>query len=251
MILSKKNMFVFLKGRKVAGTSVEVFLSSICGSEDIITPITPIDERYRIECGYRPAQNYGANNEDHNQYIYSVTNLAQEELFHVKHPKAPYYNHMKFTQLSDLFGEITDKWFVFAVERCPYSKIISLANMQLGFKQYKQSRKAMKSDINMLKCKVSELIKYKKINNVKNIKLYKDHYGNVKTHFLKFENLDEEIEKLMIRLDVASYPKLPHLKKGIYPKNSDFYNIFSIDQLKIINDTFQEEFELYGYEMIS
>lgn len=45
MILSKEHKFVFIKGRKVAGTSVEVFLSEICGKNDIITPITPIDEK--------------------------------------------------------------------------------------------------------------------------------------------------------------------------------------------------------------
>ena len=79
MILSKKNSFIFVKGKKVAGTSVEVFLSSICGTEDIITPITPIDERYRINRGYQCAQNYGANSDDHNKYISSVTSSPQEE----------------------------------------------------------------------------------------------------------------------------------------------------------------------------
>ncbi len=48
MILSKLHKFLFLKGRKVAGTSVEVFLSGICGPEDVITPITPIDENIEL-----------------------------------------------------------------------------------------------------------------------------------------------------------------------------------------------------------
>jgi hypothetical protein len=51
MILSEMNKFVFIKGKKVAGTSVEVALASICGSNDIITPITPIDEQCRVSSG--------------------------------------------------------------------------------------------------------------------------------------------------------------------------------------------------------
>ena len=48
MIFSKQNDFLFIKGRKVAGTSAEMALSTICGPEDIITPITPIDELERL-----------------------------------------------------------------------------------------------------------------------------------------------------------------------------------------------------------
>ena len=39
MILSHKHKFVFVKNRKVAGTSVEVALSPHCGPDDILTVI--------------------------------------------------------------------------------------------------------------------------------------------------------------------------------------------------------------------
>ena len=158
---------------------------------------------------------------------------------------------MALTEVLNLFGEITEEWFVFAVERCPYNKIISMANMLLGFKQYQQSGKAMESDIDKLKSKISEIIENKKIENVKNIELYKDHEGHIKTHFLRFENLHEDIEKIMTRLHITEYPKIPHLKKGISSNNIELFDVFSKDQLIIINDIFQEEFDLYGYEMVS
>ena len=47
MILSEKHKFVFIKGMKVAGTSVEMALSTLCGPHDIVTPISPIDELAR------------------------------------------------------------------------------------------------------------------------------------------------------------------------------------------------------------
>ena len=41
MIISHARSFIFIKTRKTAGTSVEVYLSQHCGPEDVITPIQP------------------------------------------------------------------------------------------------------------------------------------------------------------------------------------------------------------------
>ncbi len=41
MILLRKQRLLFVKGAKVAGTSIEVFLSGFAGPEDIVTPISP------------------------------------------------------------------------------------------------------------------------------------------------------------------------------------------------------------------
>ena len=46
MIISHKHKFIFIKTRKTAGTSIELFLSRFCGPEDIITPFqSPENER--------------------------------------------------------------------------------------------------------------------------------------------------------------------------------------------------------------
>lgn len=41
MIVSHRFGFIFVKTRKTAGTSIEVFLSRHCGPDDIVTPIIP------------------------------------------------------------------------------------------------------------------------------------------------------------------------------------------------------------------
>ena len=46
MIISHEHQFIFIKTRKVAGTSVELFLSQFCGEEDILTTMGP-DEKLR------------------------------------------------------------------------------------------------------------------------------------------------------------------------------------------------------------
>ena len=58
MIISHKLKCIFIKPKKVGGTSFEVALSKYCGDKDIITPISNDDETLRKELGYRGSQNY-------------------------------------------------------------------------------------------------------------------------------------------------------------------------------------------------
>ena len=47
MIVSYSRRFIFIRTRKVASTSVEIFLSQFCSEEDIITPLAPGEETLR------------------------------------------------------------------------------------------------------------------------------------------------------------------------------------------------------------
>jgi len=107
MIISFKNNFIFVKGRKIAGTAIEIALSRICGDADIITPISPGDEALRENWGCG-AQNYFRtfNGED------GKPRMQQR-----------YYNHMPLSQVPfDLSNFQT-----FTVERHPYDKVRSQA----------------------------------------------------------------------------------------------------------------------------
>ncbi len=250
MILSKKHKFVFIKGKKIAGTSVEVLLSEVCGPEDIITPITPIDERNRLLKGKNTAQNYGVNQEVNSNYLSMVIDSTTEQLGEIKVPKGIYYNHMAFREISKLFGEITNDWIIFAIERCPYRKIISFANMRLNFKKYKQTGRTMVSDIKTIKNYLKKVIDNRSIVNVRNIDLYKNDTGNVCAEILRFERLEEDINSLMSRFYITDYPKLEHYKKGINSDKIDLFCFFSKRQLAIINEMFEDEFNSFSYNMI-
>jgi hypothetical protein len=56
MIVSHEHKFIFLKTKKTAGTSIELALSALCGPDDVITPLTTIDEALRE--GKRGARNW-------------------------------------------------------------------------------------------------------------------------------------------------------------------------------------------------
>ena len=83
MILSTLHKFVFIKGKKVAGTSTEMALAQICGPDDIITPITPIDERARLPFG---ARNYSDDPEAERRYLSSIASARR----HLHFPQGAY-----------------------------------------------------------------------------------------------------------------------------------------------------------------
>lgn len=51
MIICHDRRLIFLKGRKVGGTALEIALSTVCGPRDVITPLTPEDEALRRDVG--------------------------------------------------------------------------------------------------------------------------------------------------------------------------------------------------------
>ena len=58
MIVSHHRKFIFIKPKKVAGTSLEIALSKHCDQNDILTPFGEEDENYRASLGYVTSRNY-------------------------------------------------------------------------------------------------------------------------------------------------------------------------------------------------
>ena len=94
MIYSKKHNFLFLKGVKVAGTSVEIALSKLCGNQDIISPIANIDERTIVQLKIRHAQNYGASRKEIKDFIQWLINVPTDQITSRQAPKGIVNNHM-------------------------------------------------------------------------------------------------------------------------------------------------------------
>ncbi|MGB9989633.1 hypothetical protein [Pseudoduganella rhizocola] len=90
MIISHKHCFIFVKTMKTAGTSIEVFLSSHCGEDDVVTPISPhVDP-------HRPRNHEG------------------------------FYNHMPARDIrARAGGQVWEDYFTFCVERNPWDKVLS------------------------------------------------------------------------------------------------------------------------------
>ena len=140
MIISESNQFVFIKGRKVAGTSVEAGLASLCNSKDILTPIMPNDEVVRLEKTRLMAQNYGADPDELKAYertIRQIKQSAEVQWSEIRKPRGRYQGHMPLKQIEDCYGAIPRAWTIIAITRCPYEQALSRI-------KHKASRQAVK-----------------------------------------------------------------------------------------------------------
>src|SRR6185369_3571185 len=98
MILSVRHKFVFIKGMKVAGTSVEMALAPLCGPTDIITPISPIDELERMKRGGR-AQNYSNSKALEADWLQKIVQAKPEDREQIPQPPPVFYNHMSLFEV--------------------------------------------------------------------------------------------------------------------------------------------------------
>ena len=259
MIYSKKHNFLFLKGVKVAGTSVEIALSKICGNKDIITPIANIDERTRVQMQIRHAQNYGPKKSEIKDFIQWLLEVPTEQITTRQAPKGIANNHMPLKRIYKKLGRIhpeIKEARILAVVRSPYQQILSRINHNINFKGYKTSGETMQASQNNLR---QELRKYitglqrRKIENYrsKNFQIYDSSFDeSIKIKFIRFENLKNELSRSLKKIGVKRELELPFTKKGLQSSNDLFQEIASNRQIKIINDYYKNDFSRFGYEMI-
>ena len=252
MIFSKKYKFLFIKGRKVGGTSFEVGLSNICGKNDIITPLTPIDEIYRIKNIKCHCQNFDNEKEIIDSYLNILKNVPDPNaLEQIKVPKGEFYNHISLREVRRKLGAEIDDAQIFMIARSPYQYVISRLNHMVKFSKYKVSGRRMKSDILEMKKKIPQLLKLLETNKLsRNIDIYRLHNGvNPKNvNYLRYENLENEFKKILKRFNIAENIKLPFLKEGLHSNEDIIKSLFSIDEIKKINEYFREEFEVLKFK---
>ena len=248
MILCKHLKFLFLKGKKVAGTSIEVALSPLCDPDDIITPITPIDEKLRVEAG-RHAQNYGADDAEHKAFISSLRARPIEELGTLKRPIGIFNNHMPYRDILERYDGDLRGFTVFGVARCPYRKLISWANMSLGLKRYK-STGALTVDPDDVTRLIRRSIEDRSLHSLDNSQIYKAATGAPKVHILRFENIEHDFARLQKLLGIEQPLRLPHLKKGGAGVEMPVGAYLGAEEIAVVNEIFSDEFAFFGYSKI-
>ncbi len=116
MIICHPLKLIFLKTKKVGGTSFEVALSKFCGSDCIITPISPDDEQVRRDKEFRTAQNFlvsnrvGIQNPDSVNYqlLGDFANHSSSQSIHINITRA-----------------MRDAYTVVAIHRAPADMLVS------------------------------------------------------------------------------------------------------------------------------
>lgn len=249
MIFSKKHKFIFIKGRKAAGTSLEIALATICGPEDIITPIGQQDEMLRVARGAH-AQNYSSDPAAERAYIETLKATPVEKRTKVAPPDGPYGNHMPLTRVLELCGDVRGEYRIFGVVRNPYSKVLSLANMHAAEGLEYRKTGLMRSTPEQLREEIERLLAGGALRKLLVAKQFRGPEGKIDVEVLHYENLAEEFERFLRSLGIEEPPALPHAKKGLMADDIDPSTILTPDEIRRINDRFSGEFKSFGYKMI-
>lgn len=247
-----KNM-LFLKPRKVAGTSFEIALSVSASTADIITPISLEDELIRIDQKGQLPVNWSRQPELEATYVSLVQQIHRlrrsgivsedlkykrqqlKDLLHIKGHRL-YYNHIVPDDLKLNFGEAKfEQAFKVTITRHPYEQLISQA---YWLHQGKQRRTLPIEQI------IDELL----AEPAPNSPYYFSNGKKLCDLYLKMESFQDDVVNLENQLGIKIWQYMPMTKKsssGSRPKASE---ILTSEQKIKVQERSKLEFEYFDYD---
>ena len=230
MIISHKYKFIFLKTSKTAGTSIEIALSEFCDEDDIITPISPKDERIRSDLGFCGPQNFISSFKE-----YEFLDWINFFFKYKNKRKRQYYNHITALRAKRLLGE--KKWkeyYKFCFVRNPWDRVVS--------QYYWRTQEPRPHIFKFLKSKHFKDL-YKKGENI-----YKINNEIVVDKVYKFENINSAMLELEKKLGFPKKLKLPLTKSSTRVNKKDYHNLLSEREKLYIHQRFKNEIIEFKYE---
>jgi len=251
LYLSKSNL-LFLKPRKVAGTSFEIALSRSAGTTDIITPISLEDELIRIDQNGHLPINWSRQPELEASYVSLVQQVHRikradinsdelkakraqiKDLLHIKGHRL-YYNHIVPADIKMNFGiENFNNALKVTITRHPYEQLISQA---YWLHKGKQRRNLPLSQI------IDELL----IEPAPNTPYYFEDGNNVCDIYLKMETFEKDTIELENKLGIKIWQYLPMTKKSSTSSRPKATEILSKEQKQKVQARSPMEFEQFNY----
>jgi hypothetical protein len=243
---------LFLKPRKVAGTSFEIALSNSAGSADIITPISLEDELIRVDQRGQLPINWSRQPELEATYVSLIQQIHRlkrsgvlsdelkakrlqvKDLLHIKGHRI-YFNHIVPAEIKPNFGEakFADALKV-TITRHPYEQLISQA---FWLHKGKQRRNLPIEQI------IDELLEEPAPNSA----YYFDNGSKVCDIYLKMESFEADTRNLENLIGIKIWQHLPMTKRsssGARPKATDILS--SAQKLKVQQRS-KLEFEHFSY----
>ena len=225
MIISHRYRFIFIKTRKTAGTSIEIFLSALCAPDDIVTPITEPGHRSRNHAGlFDPLPEI----RDGYPVIGTVRDLLVRRRF---------YNHIPGGRIrARVLRPVWADYFKFCVERNPWDKTLS----HYAFVTRQDGGRPMTFDEYLAGDDLCV-----------NLPAYtepRDDGRLIVDEVLRYEALDDKLEKTFAMLGVPFRKPLSVTAKGSYRGDRRPYReVFSAAQRDRVQSAFRREIELHGY----
>lgn len=230
MIISHKHQFVFLKAQKCAGTSIELALAQVCGSNDVLTRVTADGEAERLRHQPRNTEIPPANQ--------SLACRVKQRLgLKAAKAGAAYYNHMPAAAIRRAMGEESfDAYRKVTSVRNPWDRELSLY-----FWRYRDSarRPSFEQYVRAPRFRPTR----------KTFEIYSIDGHVVADVVLRYESLERDFAAFVKTLGVNGPLQLPRAKSGVRPETSrDYRSFYSNKTRQIIKRRYAREIEAFGYE---
>lgn len=226
MIISHVYKFIFIKTRKTAGTSIEVFLSGCCGARDVVTPIQPEVE------GHQPRNYTGLWNplpelvdNRGRGLVGTLRDLARRNR---------YYNHIPARLVRDRTPDwIWRSYFKFCVERNPWDKTLSHYHMVND-----RAGGAIDFDEYLLQATLAT-----------DYAMYTDRAGRpIVDRVARYEDLSSELTEIFGRLGVPFDGTLGVRAKSKHRNDRRPYQeVYTDAQRQLVQEAFAREIGVHGY----
>ena len=244
MIISHRHKFIFLKARKVAGTSVEVALARHCGDDDIVTPIGAFDRRWDEDRYTHPGKKWRG-----------------------------YSRHATLKRVRKHLGrELWDDYFKFSITRNPWDLVVSQyhwATRDVGQprkgavgrslkrfwttplrvrKNFREllanlARTLLKMDVVTFEFFVRHMLRYYEPNDP----FYFDRSGSLALDFLiRYENLQHDYASVCERLGLST-TALPSLKTKTRQERRHYSAYYDDRTRELVQKMYGRQIEQFGY----
>lgn len=224
MIINHQYRFIFLKTRKTAGTSIEIALSKLCGESDVLTPISPDDERTRQHAGGRGPQNH----------ILPLTRLKRSDWLQLIRTRSrPHIRrHVSSAHVRKYVPrDIWQSYFKFCFERNPFDKAIS--------RYYWSTQEPRPPIDDYLETLPPFLLSNWNIYTIANQQAV-DYVG-------RYECLGEDLAEIADRLRLPGTLELPHAKSSARKNREHYSQVLNVKARSRIESVCAREIELFGY----
>lgn len=207
-IILHDHRLIFIRGRKIAGTAIEIELSKFAGTGDVVTEISLRDELIRSAALGRPPKN-------------CVNGTA-------------YFNHMPAILVREVVGKKTwDSYFSFTIERNPWDKVVSMFF-------HRRNRRTTSETL-------GEFIRSGEFTDARNYPLYSENQSGIVSFVGKYESLVADLRYAFGVAGLPFDALSTSPKSQFRPQSDDFRSHYTELDKNAVENAFRDEIDLHGY----